>query len=258
MPRTSVDAESPAAAAIQYAATVIVLRNDHRGPQVLLQHRHPRLRFMGDYWAFPGGRLDPGDLDATVVAPALVTEVLSCDVQPVDEPTARGLVAAALRELREEAGILVTPRRLPSMIYWARWITPSGLPRRFDTHFFAVEVGADVPAIPADGESTEARWMAPCEAIAAGECGAMKLAAPTLISLRDLDRALSRSSDLAALFERERGRRVVPVMPKMIDASDDSLTLLPWDPGYDAAPGEGIAVSGLLPPHWREWPSRLP
>src|SRR5450631_4801953 len=64
------------------AATVILLRGGDGGLEVLLARRNPAARFMGGAWVFPGGAVSPGDGDGET-----------------------GLRAAAVRELREEAGI---------------------------------------------------------------------------------------------------------------------------------------------------------
>ena len=43
------------------AASVVLLRDTDAGPEILYLRRNPDLRFMGGYWVFPGGRVDPGD-----------------------------------------------------------------------------------------------------------------------------------------------------------------------------------------------------
>ena len=66
------------------AATVIVLRGGSEQLEVLLVKRNPESRFMGGAWVFPGGA--------------------------VDRREGRGeqaLRTAALRELEEEAGIVL-------------------------------------------------------------------------------------------------------------------------------------------------------
>ena len=43
------------------AASVVLLRDTDGGLEILYLRRNPDLRFMGGYWVFPGGRIDPGD-----------------------------------------------------------------------------------------------------------------------------------------------------------------------------------------------------
>src|SRR3954470_14472339 len=85
------------------AASVILLRGGGEGLYVLLVRRTPEARFMGGVWVFPGGAVDPGE----------------------DER------AAAIRELREEAGVEVAE---PSaLVRFSQWITPPEVKIRFDT-----------------------------------------------------------------------------------------------------------------------------
>src|SRR5690349_2592513 len=98
------------------AASIIVLRGGAEALDVLLVRRTPEARFMGGVWVFPGGAVDAGE----------------------DEQ------AAAVRELREEAGVeLADPSDL---VRFSQWITPAEVKIRFDTHFFlapAPESGPD-------------------------------------------------------------------------------------------------------------------
>ena len=72
------------------AATVILLRGEADGLEVLLVRRTPEARFMGGVWVFPGGAVDAGEGEG--------------------DDAHR---AAAIRELREEAAIVLDdPREL--------------------------------------------------------------------------------------------------------------------------------------------------
>src|SRR5271154_999590 len=80
------------------AATVILLRGEDQGLEVLLVKRTPEARFMGGVWVFPGGAVD------------------------ADEGDGDGAHrAAAVRELQEEAAIALSgPGEL---VKFSRWIT---------------------------------------------------------------------------------------------------------------------------------------
>src|SRR5438132_762132 len=119
--RVSIDGDSQVEPGAEYnpgetttprqAATVILLRGGASELEVLLVKRTPKARFMGGVWVFPGGAVDEGEGNG-------------------DEAHR----AAAIRELREEAGIeLVDPAEL---VKFSRWITPAVVKIRFDTHFF--------------------------------------------------------------------------------------------------------------------------
>src|SRR5262249_11371062 len=88
------------------AATVVLLQPGAHGPEVLMVRRTRAASFMADAYVFPGGRVDPEDGDG--------------------EPS---FAVAAARELREEVNLDVDPAAL---VPFARWITPSHEPKRFD------------------------------------------------------------------------------------------------------------------------------
>jgi 8-oxo-dGTP pyrophosphatase MutT (NUDIX family) len=186
------------------AATVILLRGAGEGLQVLLVMRNPQARFMGGAWVFPGGAVnrDEGRGD-----PALR--------------------AAALRELREEAGIELTSRQ--ALLPFSRWITPEEIKIRFDTWFYlaAAPVGAEARV---DGrEVVKARWYEPLQALEAAEAGEITLVFPTIKHLEQL--ALFRAA--TDLMEYARAREVVPVQPRVLVSGEVARIVLPNEPGYE-------------------------
>ena len=186
------------------AATVIVLRGGDRALEVLLVRRTSRARFMGGVWVFPGGAVDAAEGEGD-------------DAQR----------AAALRELREEAGIAIDDPG--DLVRFSRWITPAEVSIRFDTHFFLVTMPEDQePRI--DGEEVVASaWFSPDAALAAHEEGTLELVFPTIKHLEQL-------SDFAtadALLDHARGRVVGPVPPRVISEGEHARIVLPGEPGYD-------------------------
>ena len=118
------------------AATVILLRGGEQTLEVLLVKRTPEARFMGGVWVFPGGAVD------------------------TDEGEGDGAHrAAAIRELREEAAIVLADP--VALVKFSRWITPAEVQIRFDTHFFLAPLPAgQEPAI--DGEEcVDLGWFTP-------------------------------------------------------------------------------------------------
>ena len=55
---------------IPHAATVLLLRENDAGLQVLLTKRAAGLSFMGGLWVFPGGRMEASDLAPELAARA--------------------------------------------------------------------------------------------------------------------------------------------------------------------------------------------
>jgi 8-oxo-dGTP pyrophosphatase MutT (NUDIX family) len=201
---------------VTLAGTVIVARDDGEF-RVMMLRRQAALKFLGGFWVFPGGVLDPGETaDAARVGLGAVA-------------------AAACRELDEEAALSVHPADL---VHFAHWITPSAMPRRFDTHFFVVTAPPDQEPCAAVAEASEVRWVARAEWELGAQSGHFPLMAPTLIVLKELWEVRARHGSLAALLEHERDRQVRPVLPKILG----DLVVLPWDPEYQGLPGDGLAL----------------
>jgi len=68
--------------------------------------RHVRSEFAADVFVFPGGKVDPGDADQRLSPYVKSTPAPQCPDLP-DEGRWRGLEMAAIRELFEEAGVLL-------------------------------------------------------------------------------------------------------------------------------------------------------
>lgn len=142
------------------AAAVVALRDGDGGLEVLLGQRSTAARFMGGFWVFPGGQVDPGD-----------------------GPGEEGFRRAAARELAEEVSVTVS---VTELVPFDRWITPEALPRRFDTCFFAAAVEPDA-AVRVDGhEIIASRWDAPGRLLADSHAGTTLLSYPTLRQLERL------------------------------------------------------------------------
>ncbi|MEZ0241345.1 MAG: NUDIX domain-containing protein [Chloroflexota bacterium] len=150
------------------AATVVVLRPSRSGYEVLLTRRAAAMRFGADMYVFPGGRLDPEDVDHR---------------------------AAAVRETLEETGIELDAGAL---IPLSRWVTPPGLPSRFDARFFAALVEPTIYVVAASEEVADWRWLRPTDALAAGAAGELGMWQPTVVTLQQLDGLPDRAAIEAA------------------------------------------------------------
>jgi 8-oxo-dGTP pyrophosphatase MutT (NUDIX family) len=163
--------------------------------------------------------------------------------------------ATAFRRLLDEEHLVLDVDRL---VYWSHWITPSLERRRFDTRFFAVRVPPGQEVSVDRTETTRHAWLgerAIRESLASGE---MKMAPPTQVTLQDVWRSHVRHGGLDAMLEAEREREVPPILPKMIARSTSAgEVLLPWDPQYDALPGEGCVVWDRYPDYFATVPSRV-
>jgi 8-oxo-dGTP pyrophosphatase MutT (NUDIX family) len=151
---------------VRDAATVMLVR-DRPDLHVFVLRRNAALDFVPGATVFPGGAVDPGD--AQVAAELGIDEFR----------------AAAARECLEEAGIPIDAREL---IEFARWITPEGAPRRYDTRFFVVRSPDGYEGVHDGSELVASAWVRPIDALRAFAEGEIDLILPTEHSLEVLAR----------------------------------------------------------------------
>src|SRR5262245_59635293 len=98
---------------IRDASTVLPLRDGENGLEVFMVKRSSRLGFLGGAHVFPGGAVDAADAAQEIVHhledfdAAAAARTLGIE----DQTRARGHYVAAIRELFEEAGILLARAR---------------------------------------------------------------------------------------------------------------------------------------------------
>ena len=191
----------------------MLLRGGASALEVLLVRRTPEAKFMGGVWVFPGGAVDADDGDSDG----------DSGKAGVGDGAHR---AAAIRELREEAGVVLDD---PSaLVAFSRWITPAEVRVRFDTHFFLAPMPAgQAPRV--DGqECVDLGWFSPRAALEAHAAGEIVLVFPTIKHLEQLA-PFSHADDLLA---HAREIVVEPVLPRVIVEGDSARVLMPGDPDY--------------------------
>jgi 8-oxo-dGTP pyrophosphatase MutT (NUDIX family) len=196
-------AASGRGAPARQAATVILLRDRAQKLEVLLVRRTPQARFMGGVWVFPGGAVDASEGDG--------------------DDAHR---AAAIRELREEAAIVLEDPR--ALVKFSRWITPAAVKVRFDTHFFLAAL-PDGQEPKVDGEEcVDLGWFTPAAALEAHRLEQIVLVFPTIKHLEQL----SEFEAVEELLSYARGREVQPIQPRVVLEGEVARVLLPGEPGY--------------------------
>ncbi len=218
---------------MRLAATVMLLRDCSEGIEVLMVRRSSRSAFAPDAFVFPGGTVDPGDYAAeandraAIIAGefrARTPDALPTTEEPVGGAHPAALVAAAVRELREEAAVGIEADRL---VLFSHWITPPTEPRRYNTHFF---IAADDEGAAASADAVEthdAQWIAPAVALARYARGEMHLVYPTM---KHLER-LATFRCVADALEYARTKPILTIMP-------------------DRAPSEGFVMPAELEGAW--------
>lgn len=145
--------------ALRDAATVIALRQIDGVPHVLMGQRGKNAAFMPDKFVFPGGAVDPEDAQVELAAP-VAPQCHARLTYRAPEALAGDVVAAAIRELWEETGLIIGQQgrwqyappapwkgysetgHVPTgegLHFVFRAITPPGRSRRFDARFFVAD-----------------------------------------------------------------------------------------------------------------------
>lgn len=244
------------------AATILMLRNgkDDTSPlEVFMVERNHKIDFATGALVFPGGKVDPGDSS---------TLVIERTDGSIENEYKASLVTAAIREAFEECGILLarasgdediisadrlstlTPYRKAlneneislenflikedlrlagdKLTLFAHWITPTMMPKRFDTYFFLAKAPQD--HIPKhDGyESTDSTWITPQNAIDAAESKTRTIIFPTLLNLQKL----SQYSTIEKAIQTTEAESIVTVLPTTEKRDDGNFIRIPIEAGY--------------------------
>ena len=226
------------------SSTVVVVRDADRGPELLLVRRRAGDAF-GDSYTFPGGVLDPDEADARPMCCGLTID--EADQLLGVESGALDYYGAVVRELFEETGLLLgAPAPVDSELrealhagnlawkdllrklglsipcdqlqYFAHWITPSALPRRWSTRFFLAAMPAGQPVRPDGNEITDYCWATTAEALASARSGERKIPFPTLRTIE----SLAGKESVAALMAWARRQQAagIPAIQPEIRADD--------------------------------------
>jgi hypothetical protein len=125
----------------------------------------------------------------------------------------------------------------------SRWVTPPGLPSRYDARFFAAFVPAGTDVVAASEEVADWRWLRPADALEAMADGQLAMWQPTLVTLQQLD-ALEDQAALEAAFRPGEGRG----QPSLTTVASGLIRVSqPWAAGI-----EGRVEPGWLVGH-EEW-----
>ncbi|AJA11722.1 hypothetical protein SKP52_24405 (plasmid) [Sphingopyxis fribergensis] len=237
------------------AATILLLRDEPEF-QVLMVKRHQQIDFASGALVFPGGKLHDRDAD-----PAWAEH---CTGWPQFDEVQRKLRIAAIREVFEEAGILLAHHRdgrlfehscepavrsavdrgdlafldvvrdlgvqlrLDALRVFARWITPPIMPKRFDTFFYVVHAPANQVAACDGHETVDAEWIAPRDVLRLAGSGERTVIFPTRMNVQ----LLSEASDASDCLRRAEERPLVTVLPRLEERNGQRVLVIPDNAGY--------------------------
>jgi 8-oxo-dGTP pyrophosphatase MutT (NUDIX family) len=246
------------------ASTVLLLRKGETAPvEVFMMVRHYQIEFASGALVFPGGSVDAADR-AIVENPKLYAGVAGLDAETLAFRV--GAIRETFEEsgillarLRGDDGIIPAAKALAIanaerealcadtvsfadivikhdlvlaldlLLPYAHWITPEGLPKRFDTWFFLAEAPPEQLGAHDGRESTDSIWLSPQEALNGKESGRFTLPFPTT---RNLIR-LGKQESVASALTHARAMNVVTVMPIMSRDGDKRTLRIPAEAGYD-------------------------
>jgi len=188
------------------SATTVLMRTCRNTFEVLLLRRNSKIAY-GGFWVFPGGRIDQEDYD---------------------QAAGDGLQAAhyaALRETREESGIILS---LQDLTFFAHWTTPVQRPKRFSTWFFATQTES-IDVVVDGGEIRDFKWLSPVQALGAHRRGEIELSPPTFVTLTQLAGYASSTGFLKMCADREPEY----FAPRIILVEGGLCCLYEGDVGYE-------------------------
>lgn len=244
------------------SATILLVRDGSAGLEVFMVQRHHRIDFATGAMVFPGGKLEPGDAasglrprcpgtndlsdDALTFRTGAIRETFEeCGVllagprgsgRLVDAEELRAIEARHrealdthaldLRDLAEAEDLDLACDRL---VPFAHWITPTFMPKRFDTHFFLVAAPPDHVAVHDGTEGVDSVWIRPADAVAEAEAGRRTIIFPTLMNVKKL----GQQNSVAEVVHAARSAPVVTVLPEVVETERGSMMRLPADAGYE-------------------------
>ncbi|MET3184185.1 UNVERIFIED_ORG: 8-oxo-dGTP pyrophosphatase MutT (NUDIX family) [Variovorax guangxiensis] len=253
---------------VRMAATLIVLRDGSDGLEVLMLRRAEKADDQNSGASvFPGGVIDAHDrglhescsgLDDGAASARLglseggldyyaaairecfeeagvlfATDAAGQIVALDDLPPAQ---LAAMRQAAEQGtdALLSLCRRngwklaTDRLAYFSHWLTPPGMPRRFDTRFFLATM-PEVQSVRPDGrETVEHMWLRPSEAVAPAR--GLKLMNVT----RRILEGLAQFDSVAGLITHARDLTHIPrVMPRLADGPKGRRPVNMEEPAYE-------------------------
>jgi len=240
------------------ASTIVLAReSSNTSFEVLLLKRPSTSRFAAGAFVFPGGKIDPEDAEPR----------LSARLPRSGTNTEGSAVLAALRELFEETGLLLTNERPEAreeirvrqellennlsfgaileehnlsfasreVCYFARWITPAQFSRRYDTRFFLTSLPAERTSFEPTltDEIDDFVWLTPARAVELFRAGRLPMLFPTRVTLQEL----AEFDSVADMINAFRFEDIKPLTPRLLIREHSIRPVLPGDPEYDLADG---------------------
>ena len=263
-------------------STILLLREAEEGFEVFMVERNHKIDFAEGALVFPGGKTEKSDADPALAAysrfaagndaESLTSAQRAVRVGGIRETfeecgvllaRPRGeadlIDGARLAEIseRHRDALNANERTMLELVeqeslelafdrleFFAHWITPEFMPKRFDTYFFLVEAPTDHLAVHDGSESVDSLWTTVPNALALEQTGKRTIIFPTLANIKKL----GRSKTVADALEAARKDEIVTVMPRLEkDENGDRIMVLPENAGYEMTRIPMEALAGRMP-----------
>ena len=254
---------NPATAATpRLSSTIILLREVGQGMEALMVTRHHQIDFATGALVFPGGKLNAGDQDTRVRDRCSGVEGLSDHEVALRVAAIReafeesGILLARNRGALDFVGAAQATELGPryrkeldtgeigiadmlaaenielaceALVPFAHWITPTFLPKRFDTYFYLAVAPAEQIAVHDGKETVESIWLKPADALAQTEARQRTMVIATLLNVR----RLGASTRIADALQSARSQSIVTVLPELIPGRETERVMrIPAEAGY--------------------------
>lgn len=247
---------------VRLSATILLLRDSAQGMEVFMVVRHQQIDFASGAMVFPGGKLAPGDSEARVHARCKGVEGLSAD----ELALRAGAIREAFEESGillahcGTQGTPIAPERLEALgaryrrgldrgeiamadmleaedlvldcgalVPFAHWVTPTFMPKRFDTFFYVARAPADQLGVHDGHEAVDSAWLRPDVIVMDQAAGRRTLVPATLLNVKKLGRS---GKNVAEALECARTSPIVTVQPELVQPPPHAVLKIPESAGY--------------------------
>jgi len=244
------------------SSTIILLREIGNGMEALMVTRHHQIDFATGALVFPGGKLNSGDQDERVRGRCSGVDGLSdheialrvAAIREAFEESgillarnrgATGFVGATqatdlgpryrkgldsgeigIADMLEAEDLELACEEL---VPFAHWITPTFLPKRFDTYFYLAVAPAEQIAVHDGTETVESVWLKPSDALAQTAARQRTMLIATMLNVR----RLGASANIADALQAARSQPIVTVLPELVAGRENERVMrIPAEAGY--------------------------
>ncbi|PHQ67057.1 MAG: NUDIX hydrolase [Sneathiella sp.] len=251
-------------APLKPAATVLLVRDCVKPSdtlEVFMVVRHHQIDFASGALVFPGGKVDAADMEKELIDYLPASErkdatlrdfKIACIRESFEEANillARDQTTSQLIT-HDRLEILAEKYRMPlqngevtilDMVrteklelatdllgHFAHWITPTFMPKRFDTHFFIAKAPPHQLAAHDGEESVDSVWVGPNEVMEEADKGRFTVIFPTRMNIE----ALGKFTSADTALDDANATETFSVLPTMEVTEEGKFLLIPKEAGY--------------------------